>query len=140
MNPLPETTAAIRTASMSVWRAVRENISARLIRRAYKIDPHRISTDRLLAEMCRADEIKANLEVERLRALTDHMDAMMTALEHENAKLKRSTRQDLIDAIDYLFAQKQGHCQSDHYEEGYSDACADAKEVIRRIITPGFMA
>jgi hypothetical protein len=43
------------------------------------------------------------------------------------------TQRDLIDAIDYLFAERQGHCPSDLYEDGYSDACADAKKAIERL-------
>ncbi len=43
------------------------------------------------------------------------------------------TERDLIDALDFLFAEHQGHCPNELYEDGYSDACADAKRAIRRL-------
>jgi hypothetical protein len=43
------------------------------------------------------------------------------------------TKRDIMDALDFLFAEKQGHCPSDHYEDGYSDACADAKKAMSRL-------
>jgi hypothetical protein len=39
----------------------------------------------------------------------------------------------LIDAIDLLFAERQGHCPSGLYEDGFSDACAAAKTAIGRL-------
>jgi hypothetical protein len=43
------------------------------------------------------------------------------------------TERDLVDALDFLFAEKQGHCPSELYEDGYSDACADAKKAVKRL-------
>lgn len=43
------------------------------------------------------------------------------------------SERDLIDAIDFLFTEKQGHCPNNLYEDGYSDACADAKKAIKRL-------
>ncbi len=42
-------------------------------------------------------------------------------------------KRDILDAIDFLFAERQGHCPHPMYEDGYSDACADAKSAIKRI-------
>jgi hypothetical protein len=47
--------------------------------------------------------------------------------------MSEPSERDLIDAIDFLFAEKQGHCPGDLYEDGYSDACADIKIAIRRL-------
>ena len=43
------------------------------------------------------------------------------------------TKLDLLDAIDHIWSEMQGHAPSDLYEDGYSDACADMRKVIRRL-------
>jgi hypothetical protein len=50
--------------------------------------------------------------------------------------LTREQVRHVADAIDFLFAQRQGHCPNELYEDGYSDACADAKAVVAKLVAP----
>jgi len=38
---------------------------------------------------------------------------------------------DIIEAIRHCFHRVQGHCPTDHYEDGYSDAIADAETAVK---------
>jgi hypothetical protein len=40
---------------------------------------------------------------------------------------------EVLDALDFVWAERQGHCPSALYEDGYSDAVADAKKAIKRL-------
>ncbi len=41
------------------------------------------------------------------------------------------TVEQITEIIDFTFAEKQGHCPADLYEDGYSDACAEIKKRIK---------
>lgn len=50
-----------------------------------------------------------------------------------SSEITAPKEQDIIEAIDFLFLEYQGHCPAELYEDGFSDACAAVKTVIRRL-------